>query len=137
MTTHGTSTSIRATTTRTTTVAATGRQFVPSKDTSNNELSEHIQLVNSLMKTLFYIYGTMSLVTLIAYAIDKRAAVRGKWRIPESYLHALELGCGWPGAWLAQRLFRHKSSKKSYQVVYWFMVALNLGALWYLRDKWM
>ena len=89
------------------------------------------------MKTLLYIYGIMSLVTLIAYAIDKSAAVRGKWRIPESYLHALELGCGWPGAWLAQRLFRHKSSKKSYQVVYWFMVALNIGAVWYLKDKWM
>ena len=89
------------------------------------------------MKTLLYIYGIMSLVTLIAYAIDKNAAVRGKWRIQEMTLHALELGCGWPGAWLAQRLFRHKSSKKSYLVVYWFMVALNLGAVWYLRDKWM
>ena len=89
------------------------------------------------MKTLLYIYGIMSLVTLIAYAIDKNAAVRGKWRIQEVTLHVLELGCGWPGAWLAQRLFRHKSSKKSYQVVYWFMVALNLGAVWYLHDKWM
>ena len=89
------------------------------------------------MKALLYIYGIMSLVTLIAYAIDKRAAVRGAWRISESTMHALELACGWPGAWLAQRLFRHKSSKKSYQVVYWFMVALNLGAVWYLRDNWM
>ena len=79
----------------------------------------------------------MSLVTLIAYAIDKDAAVRGKRRIPEKFLHALEFFCGWPGAWLAQRLFRHKSSKKSYQVLYWFMVALNLGAVWYLRGKWM
>jgi uncharacterized membrane protein YsdA (DUF1294 family) len=89
------------------------------------------------MKTLLYIYGIMSLVTLVAYAIDKRAAIRGKWRIAESSLHALELACGWPGAWLGQRLFHHKSSKKSYQVVYWFMVVLNLGVVWYLRDKWM
>ncbi len=89
------------------------------------------------MKTLLYIYGIMSVVTMIAYAIDKSAAVRGKWRISENSLHALELGCGWPGAWLAQRLFRHKTVKKSYQMVYWFMVALNLGAVWYLRDKWM
>ena len=40
------------------------------------------------MKTLLYIYGIMSLVTLIAYAIDKNAAVRGKWRIQEMTLHA-------------------------------------------------
>ena len=32
------------------------------------------------MKTILCIYGIMSLVTLIAYAIDKNAAVRGKWR---------------------------------------------------------
>ena len=89
------------------------------------------------MKPLLYIYGIMSLVTLIAYAIDKNAAARGKWRIQEVTLHAMEFGCGWPGAWLAQRLFRHKTAKKAYQVVYWFMVALNLGAVWYLRDKWM
>lgn len=89
------------------------------------------------MRTLLYIYGIMSLVTLITYAIDKNAAVHGKWRISENTLHALELGCGWPGAWIAQRLFRHKSSKKEYRVVYWFMVVLNLGAVWYFRDKWM
>ena len=89
------------------------------------------------MKTLFYIYGIMSLITLIAYAIDKDAAVRGKWRIPEKFLHALELGFGWPGAWLGQWLFHHKSSKQSYRIVYWFMVVLNIGAVWYFRDKWM
>jgi len=31
------------------------------------------------MKVLLSIYGVMSLVTLIAYAIDKNAAVRGGW----------------------------------------------------------
>ena len=89
------------------------------------------------MKTLLYIYGIMSLITLIAYAIDKNAAVHGRWRIRENMLHALELGCGWPGALLGQRLFRHKSSKKSFQVVYWLMVVLNLGAVWYVKNKWM
>jgi len=89
------------------------------------------------MKALLYIYGIMSIVTLIAYAIDKNAAVHGKWRIKESTLHTLELCCGWPGAWLGQRLLRHKSSKKEYQVVYWLMVVLNLGTVWYFRNKWM
>ena len=89
------------------------------------------------MKALLYIYGIMSLVTLIAYAIDKDAAVRGKWRIPEKWLHILEFGCGWPGAWLGQRLFHHKSSKTSFRIVYWFMVVLNIGVVWYFRDKWM
>ena len=87
------------------------------------------------MKTILSIYGIMSLVTLIAYAIDKRAAVRGRWRISENTLHALELACGWPGALVAQRLFHHKSVKKEYQVVYWLIVVLNLGAVWYFWNR--
>ena len=41
------------------------------------------------MKTLLYIYGIMSLITLIAYAIDKNAAVRGEWQIRKSARHVL------------------------------------------------
>lgn len=85
------------------------------------------------MGLLFTIYGVMSLVTLVAYAIDKNAAVCGRWRISESTLHAMELGCGWPGAWLGQRLFHHKTTKRSYRIIFWIMVVLNLGAMWYLR----
>ena len=54
-------------------------------------------------------YLVMSLVAFAAYAVDKSAAKRGAWRTPESTLHTLELLCGWPGAWLAQRLLRHKT----------------------------
>ena len=61
-----------------------------------------------------------------------RAAKRGAWRTPESTLHTLELLCGWPGAWLAQRLLRHKSVKTSFRVVFFLMVVLNLAALAYV-----
>ena len=72
------------------------------------------------------------LVTFAAYAADKRAAKRGAWRTPESTLHTLELLCGWPGAWLAQRLLRHKSVKTSFRIVFFLMVVLNLAALAYV-----
>ena len=78
------------------------------------------------------VYLMMSLVTFIAYAVDKRAAVRGAWRTPESTLHTLELLGGWPGAWLAQRLLRHKSVKKSFRIVFFVMVVFNLAALAYV-----
>ena len=77
-------------------------------------------------------YLFMSLVAFAAYAVDKRAAKRGAWRTPESTLHALEVLCGWPGAWLAQRLLRHKSVKTSCRVVFCMMVALNLAVLGYV-----
>ncbi len=37
----------------------------------------------------------------------------------------LELIGGWPGAFLAQRVFRHKISKRSYQVEFWIIVLLH------------
>ncbi len=77
-------------------------------------------------------YLVMSLVAFAAYAMDKRAAKRGAWRTPESTLHTLELLCGWPGAWLAQRLLRHKSVKTSFRIVFFMMVVLNLAALAYV-----
>ncbi|MBR6735175.1 MAG: DUF1294 domain-containing protein [Kiritimatiellae bacterium] len=78
------------------------------------------------------VYLIMSFVAFVAYAVDKRAAKRGEWRTPESTLHTLELLCGWPGAWLAQRLLRHKSVKTSFRIVFFMMVALNLAVLAYV-----
>ena len=67
----------------------------------------------------------MSILTFLAYRTDKRHAQSGKWRIPESTLHILELGYGWPGALLGQRRYRHKTTKVSFQVVYWLVVLLH------------
>lgn len=65
---------------------------------------------------------TVSALTYGMYASDKRRARTGKWRVPESHLHFLEMIGGWPGAWLAQRRLRHKCSKGSYQVVFSLIV---------------
>jgi uncharacterized membrane protein YsdA (DUF1294 family) len=56
------------------------------------------------------------------YAVDKRRAEEGLWRIPETQLHLLELLGGWPGAFIAQRRLRHKCSKLSYQAMFWLIV---------------
>ncbi|MDP3851441.1 MAG: DUF1294 domain-containing protein [Luteolibacter sp.] len=71
--------------------------------------------------------GAMTLVSAITYRIyadDKQRAVNSGWRVPESTLHVAELLGGWPGAFIAQRLLRHKCSKLSYQVVFWGIVML-------------
>ena len=80
----------------------------------------------------------MSLLTLAAYAWDKRQAVRRQWRIPESRLHLLELFGGWPGALVARQWLRHKTEKRSYRLVFWFIVLLHLTlwALWVGRPLW-
>ena len=66
-----------------------------------------------------------SLVGFILIAQDKNRARRGLWRTPESTLHAVELLGGWPGSYLAQQRFRHKTAKKSYRFTFWTIVSLH------------
>lgn len=81
------------------------------------------------------VYAVMSLVSFAAYARDKHAAGRGQWRTPESTLHLLDLLGGWPGGLLAQQVLRHKSSKRSYQAVFWCTVVLNCAAFAWLAGQ--
>jgi uncharacterized membrane protein YsdA (DUF1294 family) len=74
-------------------------------------------------------YGVMSVVAYVAYARDKSAARRFRRRTPERTLHLMALLGGWPGALLAQRRLRHKSSKPSFLASFWLTVVLNLALL--------
>jgi uncharacterized membrane protein YsdA (DUF1294 family)/cold shock CspA family protein len=75
------------------------------------------------------LYLAASIVTMAVYRSDKARAESGAWRTPEKVLHLLELAGGWPGALVAQWHFRHKNRKTSYQVAFWFVVAINLTLL--------
>lgn len=74
------------------------------------------------------LYLAMSIITYFVYGRDKSAAQKGEWRTPEARLHQLALFGGWPGALVAQHLFRHKSNKRSFLYFFWFTVALNICA---------
>jgi uncharacterized membrane protein YsdA (DUF1294 family)/cold shock CspA family protein len=72
--------------------------------------------------------GTVALIsffTFLAYIWDKHQARTGGWRTAENTLHLLALIGGWPGAYLAQRRLRHKSSKVSFLVVFWVIVVVH------------
>ncbi|MDP1646381.1 MAG: DUF1294 domain-containing protein [Thiobacillus sp.] len=84
------------------------------------------------MPVIVAIAYLVSLVTFLAYALDKSAAEAGCWRTQESTLHLFGLAGGWPGALLAQQLLRHKSSKREFQTAFWMTVMLNCGALVWL-----
>lgn len=68
------------------------------------------------------------LASLLAYYFfwdDKRRAKRNDWRIPEASLHFWSLLGGWPGAFIAQQQFRHKTKKLPFQIVFWLLVAVH------------
>lgn len=74
------------------------------------------------------VYFIASTITFLVYALDKSAAKNNRWRIEENTLHLCGLIGGWPGALLAQRLFRHKTKKTSFQITFWITVVFNVGA---------
>lgn len=83
------------------------------------------------------IYFCASVVTFVAYALDKSAAIRHQWRTSESTLHGLSLLCGWPGALVAQQALRHKTSKESFRRTYWATVLLNIGGFVAWHSPWL
>ena len=74
------------------------------------------------------LYAGASALCFALYAVDKAAARAGRDRISESTLLAIGFVGGWPGAIVAQQVFRHKTVKRSFRVRFWLSVAVNAAA---------
>jgi len=78
------------------------------------------------------LYLAASVAAFVVYGLDMSAARTNARRMPETTLHILALMGGWPGALIGQRVFHHKSRKRSFQLVFWATVAANCAALVWL-----
>lgn len=86
---------------------------------------------------LFVVFQAVfaNITTFIAYGVDKRAAIKGAgikgaWRVRENDLHMMEFLGGWIGAWAGQKVFNHKTAKKSFQAMYKLMIVLEFAAVY-------
>ena len=104
-------------------VSATGVAFLLLLSLPSWALSRLSPRINGLV--LIGAPLVASGLAFFLYRHDKRRAVAGQWRTPEWILHLAALGGGWPGAFLAQRTFRHKTAKVSFQLVFWAIVLLH------------
>jgi uncharacterized membrane protein YsdA (DUF1294 family) len=86
-------------------------------------------LLGAMPMEIFYLYIGASILTFATYAMDKSAAIKGRYRTPENILHFLAIVGGWPGALVAQQKFRHKTKKQPFRAIFWFTVILNCGVL--------
>jgi uncharacterized membrane protein YsdA (DUF1294 family) len=71
----------------------------------------------------------LNLITFFTYWQDKHAASKGAWRTSESTLHLWSLAGGWPGAWFAQQVLRHKSRKQPFRLAYWATAVLHCSVV--------
>ena len=75
---------------------------------------------------LFIYLIIINIIASLLYGIDKYSAIRQKYRISEKSLHIIELIGGSPAAFIAQRIFHHKTRKTSFQIVFWLIVFLQI-----------
>jgi uncharacterized membrane protein YsdA (DUF1294 family) len=75
------------------------------------------------------VVALMSLASFIAYGVDKRQAANGGRRVSESTLHLMAFLGGWPGAWIGQRQFRHKTQKLTFRILFWMVVVLHVASV--------
>ena len=66
----------------------------------------------------------LSLITFIAYGVDKKKAEKGKWRSIEKTLLLLSFFGGAFGGYPAMLIFRHKTKGE-----HWYFTAVNLLGL--------
>ena len=75
------------------------------------------QLSNDLLLLLGYFFG-LNLFLFILMGIDKRAAKRKKWRIPERRLLTLGIIGGGIGGILGMLVFHHKTHRIYFTICY-------------------
>jgi uncharacterized membrane protein YsdA (DUF1294 family) len=86
-------------------------------------------LVFRLPRTWYHLAAAwllaVNLTTFAYYGYDKARARSSRSRVPEVMLHGLVLLGGTLGGYLAMRLFRHKTIKPSFRLMFWFIVVLQ------------
>ena len=73
---------------------------------------------------------SINLITFFYFGYDKHQAIHRKSRIPEIFLHGLTLVGGSGGALLGQLTFRHKTRKRTFQIVFLSIIILQIAVLY-------
>jgi uncharacterized membrane protein YsdA (DUF1294 family)/cold shock CspA family protein len=85
--------------------------------------------IGQLHVGVFALYVVVSIISFLVYRHDKSAAQQNQRRTPERTLILLGVLGGWPGAFVAQQFFHHKTKKRSFQIAFWLTVLLNCVGL--------
>ena len=92
------------------------------------------RLSNTLLLLLTYFLG-LNLLLFIFMGIDKRAAKRKKWRIPERRLLTLGIIGGGIGGILGMLVFHHKTHRIYFTICYLVNVfCLGIAFLYFIKQ---
>lgn len=75
----------------------------------------------------------INIATFLVFAVDKKRAQRGKWRIPEVWLFGLSFLGGSLGGLLSMKVMRHKTKKMSFVIGIPILLIINSLGVYYLK----
>lgn len=85
---------------------------------------------------LIYIIIFFNILSFLLYGIDKRKAVKDRWRIPEKTLLLSRVPFSALGAIAGMKIFHHKTHKKIFWMCNIFLLFLQLAIalyrVWYI-----
>lgn len=61
--------------------------------------------------------AVMNVITFITYGVDKRRAIKNKWRISEARLLGMAFAFGGIGAFFGMFFFHHKTKHKKFVIL--------------------
>lgn len=76
--------------------------------------------------TLLALVAAANVLSVAIYWYDKRQAKNNGYRISEKMLLSFSALGGWPASLYAQKTFRHKTQKQSFQMKFLLSILLNI-----------
>ena len=92
--------------------------------------------MNTLHNFLAFYLLAINVVTFIIYGIDKYKAKKAMWRISEATLLMLAILGGSIGAWLAMRVWHHKTMHKKFKYGNPIILLAQIALITYLHMNW-
>ena len=85
------------------------------------------------MKLIFGYILIINIISFILYGIDKRCAVKGKWRISEATLLGVAFLGGSIGAWAGMQLFCHKTKHWQFKILVPVFLLMQVAGIMYIN----
>ena len=100
---------------------------------SNEDIKNIIQVIG--IKNIIIYFIVMNLLGFLMMYIDKKKAIKGKWRISEKSLFVVTLLGGGIGTNIGMNMFRHKTKKMRFSIGFPTILIVEIALIIYLIIK--
>ena len=100
---------------------------------TNEDIKNMIQVIG--VKNIIIYFIVMNLLGFLMMYLDKKKAIKGKWRISEKSLFVVTLLGGGIGTNVGMNMFRHKTKKMRFSIGFPTILIVEIALIIYLIIK--